>query len=69
MILITIKQMSKIYFFFYCLCHIKEVICSYEDNLFIFFSGNHHHQAHFGSYENHDTIRKYWRNKWFLINK
>lgn len=67
MISITTKQMSKIYFFFYRLCRIKEVISSYGDYLF-FQIGKHHHQAHFDSYGNHDTIRKYWRNKWFLIN-
>lgn len=67
MIVITTEQMSKIYFFFYWLCHSKEVICSYEGDLF-FQIGNHHQQAHFGSCGNHDTIRKYWRNKWFLIN-
>lgn len=33
-----------------------------------FQTANHHHQAHFACYGNHTTIRKHWRNKWFIIN-
>jgi len=44
--------------FLYCSCLIKEVACSDEDDFFVQ-AGNHHHQAHFGSYENHEVARKY----------